>query len=141
MDVENAVYPDRQRVEALTGGDPARAAGDPVVMLNLLKFRDRAAYPDGRPTELTGRQAYLLYAAAMQAVVEGQGGRFVFVGDVESLVIGEVEQLWDTCALVEYPSAAAFARITTSPEVAEIGVHRAAGLDGQLLIRLAQRYG
>jgi hypothetical protein len=37
--------------------------------------------------------------------------------------------------LVEYPSAAAFAAIVTSPDAAEIGVHRAAGLDGQLLIR------
>jgi hypothetical protein len=38
--------------------------------------------------------------------------------------------------LVEYPSAASFATIVTSPEVTEIGVHRVAGLEGQLLIRL-----
>jgi hypothetical protein len=40
---------------------------------------------------------------------------------------------------VEYPSSAAFARIASSPEVTEIGVHRAAGLEGQLLIRVSQR--
>jgi hypothetical protein len=38
--------------------------------------------------------------------------------------------------LVEYRCAASFATIVTSPEVAEIGVHRVAGLEGQLLIRL-----
>jgi len=135
VDVENAVYPTRERVEALM----TDTSDDPVVMLNLLKFRDRAAYPDGRPTTLTGRQAYELYAAAMQEVVEEHGGRFLFAGEVTSLVIGRVEDTWDMCALVEYPSAAAFARIATSPEVGEIGVHRAAGLQGQLLIRLAQR--
>jgi uncharacterized protein (DUF1330 family) len=135
VDVENAVYPTRPRIEALA----ADASGDPVVMLNLLRFRTLAAYPDGRATSLTGRQAYELYATAMQKVIEEHGGRFLFTGEVASLVIGDVEDLWDACALVEYPSAAAFAAIVTSPEVAEIGVHRAAGLDGQLLIRLTQQ--
>jgi uncharacterized protein (DUF1330 family) len=137
VDVQNAVYPTRSRVEALT----ADASGEPVVMLNLLRFRERAAYPDGRPSDLTGRQAYDLYAAAMQKVIEERGGRVVFGGDIASLVIGDVEDAWDTCVLVEYPSAAAFAATVTSPEVAEIGVHRAAGLEGQLLLRVAQLAG
>jgi uncharacterized protein (DUF1330 family) len=132
--VENAVYPTHSRVEALMADTSDR----PVVMLNLLKFRAKAVYPDGRPSDLTGRQAYDLYAAPMQKVIEGGGGRVLFGGAIASLVIGEVEDLWDTCVLVEYPSAAAFAAIVTSPEVAEIGVHRAAALDGQLLIRVTQ---
>jgi uncharacterized protein (DUF1330 family) len=131
VDVENHVYPTASRVEALLADD----SGDPVVMVNLLKFRPKAVYPDGRPSDLTGRQAYDLYASAMQKVIEKNGGRLLFGGDIASLVIGEVGDLWDTCVLVEYPSAAAFAAIVTSPEVTEIGVHRAAGLDGQLLIR------
>ena len=134
MDVENHVFPTASRVEALMADD----SGRPVVMVNLLKFRTEAVYPDGRPSDLTGRQAYDLYGAAMQKVVEENGGRLLFGGDVASLVIGEVGDLWDACVLVEYPSAAAFAAIGTSPEVAEIGVHRAAGLEGQLLIRVAR---
>jgi uncharacterized protein (DUF1330 family) len=134
VNVENAVYPTHSSVEALLADD----SGRPVVMLNLLRFRAKAVYADGRPTELTGRQAYDLYAAPMQKVIDAGGGKVLFGGDIASLVIGDVEDLWDTCVLVEYPSAAAFAAIVTSPEVAEIGVHRAAGLDGQLLIRVAQ---
>jgi uncharacterized protein (DUF1330 family) len=134
VDVENAVYPTHSRVDALM----ADTSDGPVVMLNLLKFRAKAVYPDGRPSDLTGRQAYDLYAAPMQKVIEDGGGRVLFGGAIASLVIGEVEDLWDTCVLVEYPSAAAFAAIVTSPEVAEIVVHRAAGLDGQLLIRVTQ---
>lgn len=134
MDVENAVYPTHSRVEALM----ADTSGGPVVMLNLLKFRAKAVYADGRASELTGRQAYDLYAAAMQKVIEEHHGRVLFGGDIASLVIGDVRDLWDTCVLVEYPSAAAFAAIVTSPEVTEIGVHRAAGLEGQLLIRVTQ---
>jgi uncharacterized protein (DUF1330 family) len=134
VNVENAVYPTASRVEALMADD----SGDPVVMLNLLRFRAKAVYPDGRPTDLTGRQAYDLYATPMQNVITGGGGKVLFGGDIASLVIGDVADIWDTCILVEYPSAAAFAAIVTSPEVAEIGVHRAAGLEGQLLIRVAK---
>lgn len=135
MNVENHLYPTQARIAALMGN----ASGAPIVMLNLLKFRDKAVYQDGRATPLTGREAYMLYGAPMQKFVEKNGGKFVFGGRIEQLVIGEVENIWDLCALVEYPSAAAFARIATSPEVAEIGVHRTAGLEGQLLIRVAQQ--
>ena len=133
--VENHLYPKQDRVVALMGNP----SPEPIIMLNLLKFRDKAAYADGRKTTLSGREAYMLYGDAMQKVVERNGGKFVFSGAIEQLVIGEVEQMWDVAALVEYPSAAAFAKIATSPEVAEIGVHRAAGLVGQLLIRVQQR--
>ena len=135
MKVENAVYPNGERVSALMSNSSPGA----IVMLNLLKFRAKAVYADGRITDLTGAQAYNLYAEKMRIVVEREGGRFLFAGDIKSIVIGEVEDLWDIAALVEYPSSAAFAKIATSPEVAEIGVHRAAGLEGQLLIRVTQR--
>jgi hypothetical protein len=72
-------------------------------------------------------------------VVERGGGKFLFAGDAKYLVIGAVENLWDIAALVQYPSAAGFVKIATSAEVAEIGVHRAAGLEGQLLICVSQR--
>jgi uncharacterized protein (DUF1330 family) len=109
-------------------------------MLNLLKFRARAKYADGCNTELTGVQAYRLYADAMQKIVEREGGKFLFAADTRYLLIGQVEKLWDMAALVEYLSAPAFVRIVTSAEVAQIGIHRAAGLEGQLLICLSLRW-
>lgn len=135
MKVENALYPTPEQIEALRK-DPSP---EPIVMLNLLKFRDKAQYADGRKTDLTGMEAYMIYGAAMRQVVEREGGKFVFMGAVKYLAVGAVEQMWDVAALVEYPSAAAFARIVTSPEVGDIGVHRAAGLEGQLLICVSQR--
>jgi uncharacterized protein (DUF1330 family) len=135
MKVNNAVYPTSEQISALRS-DPSPT---PIVMLNLLKFRARAQYADGRKTDLTGAQAYNLYAEKMRPIVEREGGKFLFAGDIKSVVIGEVGDVWDVAALVEYPSSAAFARIATSPGVAEIGVHRAAGLEGQLLIRVDAR--
>jgi uncharacterized protein (DUF1330 family) len=135
MKVANAMYPTSERITELSGDSSPK----PIVMLNLLKFRTRAQYADGRKTDLTGQQAYGLYAQKMQAIVEREGGKFIFAGDIKSMVIGEVEDVWDLVGLVQYPSSAAFVKIATSPEVAEIAVHRAAGLEGQLLIRVSQR--
>jgi uncharacterized protein (DUF1330 family) len=53
---------------------------------------------------------------------------------VDHLVIGEVEELWDAVAIVEYPSKATFQQLVMSPEVQAIEVHREAGFAGQLLI-------
>ena len=135
MDVQNHVYPTRSRIEALLSDDYER----PVVMLNLLKFREKAVYADGRASALSGREAYNRYGQAMQKIVQDNGGQVLFGGDIASVVIGEVGDVWDSCVLVEYPSAAAFAAIVASPEVMEVSVHRVAGLEGQLLIRVDQR--
>jgi len=129
MNVVNHVYPSGEQLRALLED---RSPG-PIVMLNLLKFRERAAYPDGRDGG-SGRDAYMRYASAMRRIVEAAGGRFLFSADVRSVVIGEVGEPWDVVGIVEYPSRAVFHQLATSSEVQEIGVHREAGLAGQLLI-------
>lgn len=131
MNVENAVLPRGEQLQALLGlgGD------EPIVMLNLLKFRDRAQYDEPGHPDISGREAYMLYGAPMKTLVEAQGGKMRFNARIDALVVGEVEELWDVAAIMEYPSRAAFVAIATSPEVQAIGVHRKAGLAGQLLIQ------
>jgi uncharacterized protein (DUF1330 family) len=130
MNVVNHVYPTFEQLMPLAQ-DPTPG---PIAMVNLLKFRDRAEYADGRADDISGREAFMRYIAQMGPIVEAAGGRFLFSGDVGQLVMGEVEELWDAVGIAEYPSRAAFHRIATSPEVQAIGVHREAGLAGQLLI-------
>lgn len=132
MQVTNSVTPSPERIQTLLGTD----LGGPVSMLNLLKFKQRAEYADGRDTALTGAEAYGLYAAEMRKIVEAGGGRFVFSGQVKGLVLGDVEELWDAVGIVEYPSKQGFVDIVSAPEVREISVHRQAGLAGQLLMAL-----
>ncbi|MBI1211115.1 MAG: DUF1330 domain-containing protein [Alphaproteobacteria bacterium] len=135
MNVENAVYPKGEQIQALIG----RNDGKPIVMLNLLKFKDKAVYKDGRATDLTGREAYQKYADLMVPFVLSHGGRIVFSGAANGQVIGDVGELWDVVALMEYPSAEAFAKIAMSPDVAKFGEHREAGLAGQLLIEVREQ--
>ena len=134
MKVENKVHPGPENIQAFLAGKE-----EPIVMVNLLKFRDKAKYADGRETELTGQQAYQLYANEMRKLVEESGGRFIFGGEVESLLLGEVEEIWDVVGLVEYPSPQALVKIASSAPFQEIEVHREAGLAGQL--NLAVRSG
>ena len=137
MNVDNAVLPKGEQLQALLG-----LGGDkPISMLNLLKFKDRAEYDEPGEPEMTGREAYDRYAWVMAPLVFAKGGRLRFSGKADAMVIGEVGELWDAVAIMEYPSRAAFVAIATSPEVQEIGRHRKAGLAGQLLIQCSEAAG
>lgn len=135
MEVTNAVYPPKQQF------DEFFATGDdgPYVMVNLLKFKDRAVYEDDPSIDISGKEAYEIYGAEVTKLVEAGGGRIVFDGDVTGIIVGEVEELWDVVALAEYPSKAAFMEMMLSPEWAAIERHRTAGLAGQLNIRTVAR--
>jgi uncharacterized protein (DUF1330 family) len=124
------IYPRPDQIQALLGSD----LEGPVSMLNLLKFKERAEYEDGRATELSGREAYRLYGEQMAPFVEAHGGRLLHSSSAHLLMIGEGELAWDMVAIMEYPSKADFVKIVADPQVAEFSVHRTAGLESQLLV-------
>ena len=130
MKVENKVIPSEEQMKGFVEGD----IDSPISNLNLLKFKDKAEYEDGRTTDLTGREAYQIYALAVAKLVENTGGKVLFGAEVSRLMLGEVEELWDTVAIAQYPSRRKMLEMMMSPEYAEISVHRTAGLKGQLNI-------
>lgn len=109
----------------------AGPADTPVVMVNLLSFKREA---DGGNEGMTGEASYMKYGENMKKFVESKGGRFIWSGRVDSMLIGESDFDFQIVALVEYPSRQAFVEIATSAHVAEIGQDRAKGLAGQWLI-------
>ena len=121
------IYPTPEQIETLMKGP----ADTPVVMVNLLRFKAEA---DGDDRGASGDEAYGRYAVEMRKVVESYGGRFIWSGRVDSLVIADGDERFDVIALVEYPSREVFLKVTRDPRVAEIGAHRAAGLESQWLI-------
>lgn len=138
MEVINEVLPsDPARIEAMQAPGPS----GPIVMVNLLRFRERAVYADGSDPELSGREAYERYGRAVAELLPRFGGRALFAGDVSFLALGQVEELWDEIALVEYPDRKALWDMSTSPEWQAIAVHRSAGLAGQLNIECTPSQG
>jgi uncharacterized protein (DUF1330 family) len=125
-----ASQPRPEQIEALATNHPE---GD-LYMLNLLKFREKAVYADGRETDLTGQQAYMIYGAEVQKIIEGFGGGLLFGGAANVLVIGDGELEWDWIGIMRYPSFDHFTKMTASEAYQAIHVHRDAGLEHQVLI-------
>ena len=130
MQVINKVVPNSEQMEGFTKPGPE----GPIYMVNLLKFKEKAVYEDGRQTELSGQAAYALYAEVVSKLLEDVGGKIEFNAQVERLMLGEVEELWDSVAIAMYPSRAAMLEMMMTNGMHEISAHRAAGLKGQLNI-------
>ena len=125
-----ASQPRPEQFEALLARKPEGS----LYMLNLLKFKPKASYEDGRETDLTGEQAYGIYAAAVSKIIDEMGGGLVWGGQANVLVIGDGDLEWDAVGIMRYPSFEAFAGMTQSEAYQGIHVHRDAGLAHQILI-------
>src|SRR5437763_11046523 len=77
-----ALYPTPEQIQALLSGP----ADQPVVMVNLLRFKRMAEHPNDN---VSGEDGYRRYAEKMIAFVESKGGRVIWSGKVDSQVIGE----------------------------------------------------
>ena len=85
----------------------------PIDMLNLVRLRARAAYPDGR--EASGTEAYAAYGRDSGPVFQRLGGEIVWRGAFEIMLIGPAEERWDHCFIARYPSVAAFVEMIRDP--------------------------
>ena len=130
MNVTNKFHPSPEQWEALANAEN----NEPVRMVNLFKFKEKAEYADGSESELSGQDAYLRYVAGVKAIIVRAGGK-VHLSDVTGLVTGEVDELWDMVAFVDYPSLRVADEMRASPEYQALIKHREAGLAGQLCIK------
>ena len=129
--------------------DPERAQFDafkalprdtPIHMLNLVRFREKAAYPDDHGLAgqgLSGAEAYAHYGKDSGAVFQRVGGRIVWRGTMEAMVIGPAEERWDAVFVAEYPNSGAFMEMVTDPVYRQAVVHRQAAVETSRLIRCA----
>ena len=124
------VTPNQTQMNEFLEGD----IDSPISMVNLLKFKEKAEYEDGRDTEMSGKEAYQIYAIEVQEHLKKVGAEIVFGGVVSRLMLGEVEDLWDSVAIARYPSRKAMLEMMMSSEYQETEKHRSAGLLGQLNI-------
>ena len=97
----------------------------PVWMVNLMAYRPRAEYADGRESTLTGRQADDRYTPIDE--LAKVGARIVFVGDVEDQLLGDAPR-WDRVAVVKYPTRRAFIEMTSSSDYERAHAHKDAGM-------------
>jgi len=108
----------------------------PIHMLNLVKLKPQAEYADGR--KATGAEAYAAYGRDSEPILKRLGGRIVWRGRFEQMLIGpqDAEQ-WDICFIAEYPSVAAFVEMIRDPDYRAAMEHRQAGVADSRLVRTA----
>ena len=129
--------------------DPERAQFDAfktlprdtvIHMLNLVRFKDKAAYPAGHPLAdagLSGAEAYANYGRDSGAVFQRVGGSIAWRGSMEAMLIGPAQERWDAMFVAEYPNSGAFMEMVTDPVYRQAVVHRQAAVETSRLIRTA----
>lgn len=123
-----AITPTEAQIEHLIAD---AAVDEPVVMLNLLRFKERA---DGIDEGVSGREAYERYAAATAPFLSRVGGRPLLAADARQMVIGPEALEWDMALMVEYPSRQKFLEMATDAGYLQAHEHRAAALADSRLI-------
>lgn len=137
MEVINKVVPNEEQMKGFL--EPGHDG--PIYMLNLLKFKEQAEYQDGRDTDLSGAEAYAIYATEVAGHLAKVGGALMLSARVERLMLGEVEELWDSVGIAMYPSRKAMMEMMSASDYQASAVHRSAGLAGQLNIELVEAMG
>jgi uncharacterized protein (DUF1330 family) len=126
----SAIRPNKEQfVELMSTADE-----EPVVMLNLLKFKKTA--DDGASS---GASEYAKYGDSVVQMVEDRGGKVLWMGRADQILIGDPSEGWDSVALVEYPSRKAFIDMVTTPEYEKAHEHRESGLERTVLIACTER--
>ena len=109
-----------------------------IQMLNLIRLRDLAAYPEDHPDHgkgLTGLDAYRAYGRTTAHIFKRVGGRQVWVGRPEAVLTGPLTEHWDIAFIAAYPSSLAFAEMVRDAEYKELVKHRQAAVADSRLIR------
>jgi uncharacterized protein (DUF1330 family) len=129
------VSPEDARLAAVAGHP--QAADQPVVMLNLNRYHERAQYPPGITdvdTDVSGREAYLRYGVVAYAAIQSVGGDILWATDAAETVIGCEHDGYDEVVAVWYPSRAAFLGLADFPGYMEAHAHREAAIEQATLI-------
>lgn len=133
--------------------DPTREAFDafkalprdtPLNMLNLVRFRDMAAYPDGHENAAkgwSGERAYAEYGRTSGPIFQRVGGSIVWRGAFEMVLTGPADEQWHTAFIAYYPNAGAFLEMVTDPAYRLAVVNRQAAVLTSRLVRFAPATG
>jgi uncharacterized protein (DUF1330 family) len=108
----------------------------PIVMLNLLRFRETAVFPEGKTPDvpMSGREAYRAYMKHTAPFIEEVGSEVIFSGQADHFLIGPEAEQWDMALLVRHKSKEVFLQFAQHTEYLKTMYFRTAALaDSRLL--------
>lgn len=113
---------------------------EPIHMLNLLRYRDLAEYPEGHEHHgngWSGRRAYAEYSKTSGPIFRRVGGSIVWRGAYQTVVTGPEDMRWDDAFIAEYPGSGAFFEMIKDPDYQQAVVNRTAALVDSRLVRFS----
>lgn len=134
MTEDRYIDPSREHFDAFK----ALPRDEPIHMLNLLRFKTVAIYPDGHSHAsrgLSGREAYSEYGRTSGPIFARVGGSIIWRGIMQAMVIGPDDKQWDASFIARYPASTAFLEMVTDPAYRLAVVHRQAAVLTSRLIR------
>ncbi|NKQ09612.1 DUF1330 domain-containing protein [Pseudomonas sp. SST3] len=115
-------------------------AGEPILMLNLLRFNQQAAYPtESGHAPCSGREAYARYSRTALRKVREAGGDVQVAASAQVALIAPEQEEWDEMLLVRYPSPEAFLAMLADEEYRAATLHRSAALTDSRLVACSPR--
>ena len=122
-----------------------RNLSGPIVMLNLLRFREWADYsdfPDVAPIRpISGRAAYQRYIDETLPFLEATGGEILFLGDGGAYFIGPETEQWDLVMMIKQNSLSDFFGFASNEAYQQVLRHRTAALRDSRLLPIQQHSG
>ena len=113
-----------------------------IHMLNLVRFRAQAAYPEGHAQAgISGAEAYAQYGRASGPIFARVGGSILWRGTQDTMLIGPASEVWDALFIARYPTAAAFLEMVTDADYQRAVIHRQAAVETSRLIRCSGATG
>lgn len=131
-----SIDPTREQFDAFK----ALPRDTPIHMLNLIRLKAVADYPEGHENHgrgMSGLDAYREYGRTTGPLFASLGGRQVWSGRPDAVVTGPTDERWDLAFIAEYPNAAAFLAMVTNPDYRAFVQHRTAAVEDSRLIRMA----
>lgn len=129
------IDPDRENWAAFK----AMPRNRPMHLLNMIRYRDQAAYPAGHPLAVAGRsgeQAFSEYFRQVVPLIEALGGGLAWNAGFEGVITGPARFEWDRVFVMAFPDAAAFMALVADPHYkAEVVIHRTAAVLDSRLVR------
>ncbi len=100
--------------------------GGPMWALNLMKYRDRASYSDGRESSISGVDADDVYAPHEH--LRKVGSRIVMMAPVLHQLVGD-GHVWDRIAIAQYRDRMAMIEMSSNADFQKDEEHKEAGMD------------
>ena len=133
---ESWTFSDKTPIAAADAPHPSSADDPSFTLLQLVKYRDVAQYPDGSSEpKRSGREAMELFWDSLAGILHEAGVRPMLKAEVDGVLVGDGRE-WDEYRMLKFPSQRAFEEVLAKVESSDFAVHLSAAVEDEYRLQL-----